>query len=99
MVCVNGGVAGSGGHGKVAACRYRVAVQRGSGPGPVPGGRQGRNSLLDAGLYDAATAYWEDVSANSVRILGSDHPDTLTARANLAAYYWQARRTHGYKIC
>ncbi|MFJ4797113.1 tetratricopeptide repeat protein [Kitasatospora purpeofusca] len=29
------------------------------------------------------------------RILGHNHPDTLTSRANLAVSYWQAGRTDG----
>ncbi|WP_128643224.1 FxSxx-COOH system tetratricopeptide repeat protein [Streptomyces sp. SS] len=41
-------------------------------------------SLLDAGLSSAATAFWQDMARDSVRRLGSDHPDTLTIRANLA---------------
>ncbi len=31
--------------------------------------------------------------ADRERLLGDDHPDTLTARANLAASYQQAGRT------
>ena len=31
--------------------------------------------------------------ADRVRILGDEHPGTLTARANLAGSYWSAGRT------
>ncbi|WP_051787742.1 MULTISPECIES: tetratricopeptide repeat protein [Streptomyces] len=41
-------------------------------------------SLIDAGLSSAATAFWQDTTRDSERLLGSDHPDTLTIRANLA---------------
>ncbi|MGW6689564.1 tetratricopeptide repeat protein [Streptomyces sp. NPDC054961] len=41
-------------------------------------------SLLDAGLGAAATAFWKDMAAESQRLLGDDHCDTLTCRANLA---------------
>ncbi|MFF3400431.1 tetratricopeptide repeat protein [Streptomyces sp. NPDC002659] len=51
------------------------------------------NSLLNAGLAASATAYWQDMATDSERLLGGDHPDTLTARANLAASYRQAGRT------
>ncbi len=37
----------------------------------------------------------ERVAADRERILGHDHPDTLTARANLATSYGQAGRTDG----
>jgi hypothetical protein len=33
------------------------------------------------------------VLSDSERLLGDEHPDTLTARANLAVSYWQAGRT------
>jgi Tetratricopeptide repeat len=35
----------------------------------------------------------ETVSAESVRLRGPEHPDTLTAQANLAISYFQAGRT------
>ncbi len=35
----------------------------------------------------------ERVLLDFERVLGEDHPDTLTARGNLAASYWQAGRT------
>ncbi|WP_333774667.1 tetratricopeptide repeat protein, partial [Streptomyces sp. IBSBF 3136] len=51
------------------------------------------SSLLDAGLAASATAYWQYVFLESERLLGSEHPSTLTARANLASAYQQAGRT------
>ncbi|MCK9897003.1 tetratricopeptide repeat protein [Frankia sp. AgB32] len=50
-------------------------------------------SLLDAGLHAPAVAYWHHLAADAARILGEEHPDTLTARASLASSYWQAGRT------
>ncbi|MEU7511640.1 tetratricopeptide repeat protein [Streptomyces sp. NPDC042898] len=50
-------------------------------------------SLLDAGLIDAATAFWGDFAGASVRILGEDHPYTLEATANLAVARWRAGRS------
>ncbi|WP_257139609.1 tetratricopeptide repeat protein, partial [Streptomyces sp. or20] len=35
----------------------------------------------------------ETVAADTERLLGAEHPDTLTARGNLATSYWQAGRT------
>ncbi|WP_393099837.1 FxSxx-COOH system tetratricopeptide repeat protein [Streptomyces sp. LN325] len=49
-------------------------------------------SLLDAGLNAAATSYWISLASDSERILGPDHPDTLSARANLATSYVKAGR-------
>ncbi|MFE2889654.1 NB-ARC domain-containing protein [Streptomyces sp. NPDC059272] len=54
--------------------------------------RAGR-SLFDAGLAASAIAYWQHMTTTSEQLLGEDHPDTLTARANLAASYQQAGRT------
>ncbi|MFJ3673672.1 tetratricopeptide repeat protein, partial [Streptomyces sp. NPDC090106] len=54
--------------------------------------RAGR-SLLNAGLAASAAVYWQSLSTISERLLGGEHPDTLTARASLAASYWQAGRT------
>ncbi|MEI5100926.1 tetratricopeptide repeat protein [Streptomyces sp. PmtG] len=51
------------------------------------------NSLLNAGLGAPATAYWLHMITESERMLGGEHPDTLTARANLASSYWRAGRT------
>ncbi|MFE7549919.1 tetratricopeptide repeat protein [Streptomyces gardneri] len=50
-------------------------------------------SLLDAGLIDAATAFWGDFAGASARILGEDHPYTLEAIANLAVARWRAGRS------
>ncbi|MFE1908697.1 tetratricopeptide repeat protein [Streptomyces gardneri] len=51
------------------------------------------NSLIDAGLIDAATAYWGDIAGESERVLGTDHPQTLKAVAGLAVAHWRAGRT------
>ncbi|MEU0243198.1 tetratricopeptide repeat protein [Streptomyces sp. NPDC006235] len=49
-------------------------------------------SLLNAHLHRAAVAYWSALVADCERLLGNDHPDTLTARSNLAVDYWRAGR-------
>ncbi|MFJ5646320.1 tetratricopeptide repeat protein [Streptomyces sp. NPDC093223] len=51
------------------------------------------SSLCDAGLASAAIAYWQHISRQSERLLGAEHPDTLTARGNLASSYWLEGRT------
>jgi len=51
--------------------------------------RAGR-SLDDSGLLDAARTHWADMVATSHRLLGPDHPDTLTARHHLAHLRGQA---------
>ncbi|WP_327075564.1 tetratricopeptide repeat protein (plasmid) [Kitasatospora purpeofusca] len=51
------------------------------------------NSLLDAGLFHIAVTNWQHLTADAQRLLGHDHPDTLTACSNLASSYWQAGRT------
>ncbi|MGW7606473.1 FxSxx-COOH system tetratricopeptide repeat protein, partial [Streptomyces sp. NPDC054766] len=51
------------------------------------------NSLLNASLAASASEYWQDLTTDSERLLGGDHPDTLAARAGLASSYWQAGRT------
>ncbi|MFJ4094170.1 NB-ARC domain-containing protein [Kitasatospora sp. NPDC089913] len=51
------------------------------------------NSLLRAGLPHAAVTYWQHFAANAERLLGEDHPDTLTTRANPATSHRQAGRT------
>ncbi|MFK4107042.1 hypothetical protein ACI2L1_44870 [Streptomyces sp. NPDC019531] len=38
------------------------------------------NSLLNAGLAASAAAYWQDMTVDSERLLGGEHPDTLSAR-------------------
>jgi DNA-binding SARP family transcriptional activator len=45
--------------------------------------RVGR-SLADVGLVHEAVQYWHEMLTVSQRILGPDHPDTLTTRGNLA---------------
>ncbi|WP_406294366.1 tetratricopeptide repeat protein [Embleya sp. NBC_00888] len=50
-------------------------------------------SLLDTCLHRASTPHWERTTADAERLLGGEHPDTLTARANLTVSYWQAGRT------
>ena len=55
--------------------------------------RKAGNSLLDAGLHTASITYWLRVAAAAARILGPEHPSTLTAQANLASSYRQAGRT------
>ncbi|MFD9061844.1 tetratricopeptide repeat protein [Kitasatospora purpeofusca] len=50
-------------------------------------------SLLRAGLIGTAVTHGQRLTADAERILGDEHPNTLTARANLASAYWQAGRT------
>ena len=45
------------------------------------------------GNIDAAITIFEQLLIDRERILGPEHPDTLTARANLATAYQQAGRT------
>jgi hypothetical protein len=54
---------------------------------------QAGNSLLRSGLHTPAIAYWRRMVDDAVRLLGEEHPDTITAGANLAVSYWQAGRT------
>ena len=42
------------------------------------------HSLADAGLTGPAVAWWRELAADSSRILGPDHPDTLVAGSLLA---------------
>ena len=49
-------------------------------------------SLLDTGLADSAVAYWQGITVISRRLLGDQRPETLTARANLAAFHEEAER-------
>ena len=51
------------------------------------------NSLLAMGLYTAATTHWHTLAAASERLLGTEHPDTLSAQAHLATSYRQVGRT------
>ena len=50
------------------------------------------HACLSAGLLDQAITLFEKNLADSERILGPDHPDTLTARNNLARAYQDADR-------
>ncbi|MEV0962488.1 tetratricopeptide repeat protein [Streptomyces sp. NPDC059017] len=50
-------------------------------------------SLMETGLYAAAVIYWHGLAADAERLLGDDHPDTLTARSRLASSYQGAGRT------
>ncbi|MFB7852650.1 tetratricopeptide repeat protein, partial [Streptomyces sp. NPDC056053] len=49
-------------------------------------------SLLNAHLHSASSTYWEHMAAGCEQLLGNEHPDTLIARASLAASYRQAGR-------
>ncbi|MFF5235555.1 tetratricopeptide repeat protein [Dactylosporangium sp. NPDC000521] len=50
-------------------------------------------SLLNAGLPAAAVTHWQTLTERAHRHLGPAHPDSIHARGNLAASYWQAGRT------
>jgi tetratricopeptide (TPR) repeat protein len=47
-------------------------------------------SLASAGLTGPAVAYWRNIAAVSERVLGKDHPDTVTAAEELAGAYMAA---------
>ncbi|MFG2820029.1 tetratricopeptide repeat protein [Kitasatospora sp. NPDC048365] len=49
-------------------------------------------SYRQAGRTGEAIGLLERVVADSERLLGHDHPDTLTARLHLAVSYWYAER-------
>ncbi|MGA5727099.1 tetratricopeptide repeat protein [Streptomyces seoulensis] len=49
-------------------------------------------SLTDAGLYQQAIEYDERTARHSNEIHGPDHPDTLSARNNLAVSYSDTER-------
>ncbi|MFG2051504.1 tetratricopeptide repeat protein [Micromonospora sp. NPDC048935] len=51
------------------------------------------DSLLRWGLNALAVDHWHRMVDDAVRVLGDDHPDTITAWANLATSYRQAGRT------
>ncbi|MFJ1705908.1 tetratricopeptide repeat protein [Kitasatospora sp. NPDC088346] len=51
------------------------------------------NSLLEGGLPTAATSHWADLATTSERLLGPEHPGTLSALAGLGAAHRQAGRT------
>ncbi|MET7302199.1 tetratricopeptide repeat protein [Embleya sp. NPDC005575] len=44
-------------------------------------------SLLHMGLNTAAVCHWRRATDDAERLLGAEHPDTLTARGHLAAAY------------
>ncbi|MGV9976558.1 tetratricopeptide repeat protein [Micromonospora wenchangensis] len=50
-------------------------------------------SMLRAGQHIVTVGYWRRMVDDSMRLLGEEHPSTVTAWANLAASYWQAGRT------
>ncbi|BCJ47216.1 tetratricopeptide repeat protein [Actinoplanes ianthinogenes] len=49
-------------------------------------------SLLRSRLHSPAITYWQRLVDDAVRLLGDEHPDTITARAGLASAWWQAGR-------
>ena len=49
--------------------------------------------LSQMGLYAAAVLHWERTASDSERLLGPEHPDTLTARGHLARSCAQAGRS------
>ncbi|MET7881283.1 tetratricopeptide repeat protein [Micromonospora profundi] len=51
------------------------------------------NSLLLTGLHAIAITHWHHMARQAVRLLGDEHPSTLTARGNLATSYRMAGRT------
>ncbi|MFB8240159.1 tetratricopeptide repeat protein [Kitasatospora purpeofusca] len=51
------------------------------------------HSLTAAGLVKEAVTHWQRLAAEAERLLGTEHLDTLSTRANLATAYWQAGRT------
>ncbi|SDT83483.1 Tetratricopeptide repeat-containing protein [Streptomyces sp. TLI_053] len=50
-------------------------------------------SLNNTGLFGVAVTHWQSLAADAERLLGGEHPDTLSARAGLAVSYRQAGRT------
>jgi tetratricopeptide (TPR) repeat protein len=51
------------------------------------------SSLANTGHREAALGYWERMAAETERILGGEHDDTLAARGNLATAYRAVGRT------
>jgi tetratricopeptide (TPR) repeat protein len=47
-------------------------------------------SLVSAGLTGPSAAYWRDITGTCERVLGSGHPDTMTAAEQLAYAYMAA---------
>ncbi|MYS87853.1 tetratricopeptide repeat protein [Embleya scabrispora] len=52
-----------------------------------------QRSLYDMGLYSAAITLQERMAADTARVFGPEHPETLAARGNLAVSYARAGRT------
>ncbi|WP_445517318.1 tetratricopeptide repeat protein [Streptomyces sp. NEAU-174] len=50
------------------------------------------NSLLGTGLYTAAITHWQRLTADSERLLGPTHADTLQSHDGLAVSYREAGR-------
>jgi tetratricopeptide (TPR) repeat protein len=50
-------------------------------------------SLLDAGVHAAAVTHWQRLAVDAERLLGDEHPDTLTSRSFLTDSYRRAGRT------
>jgi hypothetical protein len=44
-------------------------------------------------MHTSAVTNWRGIVGQAQRVLGGEHSDTLTARANLAASHWRAGRT------
>ena len=62
-------------------------------PGHADGDEQPRVTYRQQGRTGEAAALEEEVLQKRRRILGDDHPDTLTAMNNLALTYWRQGRT------
>ncbi|MFJ4796358.1 tetratricopeptide repeat protein [Kitasatospora purpeofusca] len=50
-------------------------------------------SLTAAGLIGTSVTHWQHLTTDAERLLGANHPGTLTARGNLASSYGRAGRT------
>ena len=46
--------------------------------------------MAEAGQLETAISLLEELVADRLRVLGADHPDTLTTRNNLAGYLAEA---------
>jgi hypothetical protein len=79
----------------VARWVARQPVQKGQ---VILGHRPQEHSIVhvrtcyDPGRRDEAITSHEQALAARERVLGPDHPDTLTSRNNLAITYWDAGR-------
>jgi len=49
-------------------------------------------ALAELGRVDEAIGLFEMLLADQIRVLGADHPDTLTTRNNIASWYGRAGR-------